>query len=525
MKAVFSGVILLSSFGVAKADPNIQAAIDNLENPEDYCSGASVSTSIAPTWVVDGYSYFQILWANLYLQEDLGNGVFVERLIGSVGAQAVGVNTVQFSPVYGLGLIRVEMQCTTYTTSAAVFTTTSSYTATHYLLSGLAPTINSFTILNSAGGSNPYELAGCLSSSYSLDLIADYVYGFTTGVGANFEIYSSSSCEDPATSGTLESSLVFEEFSGENYEDYLVDVNDIFQDFVQNNTGLYKIKFTLEESYCGEAQSAEVCVEITNTPSITNFELRDQWHPSGGGSGYNSYPSDASNTAVNPYVIGGSTGSINAVTSISGQGYSYYRFELYREDAVGSPTPVSLLSNYGTNTAPNLSVNLQSGINGMMANPTVDNMTLSTHLNKVWYIILYVGHPLCGEISSPPIYFTITPFSGGTGSQFGKMASGGDDGSDRDINAAVLGGLGSIESTTIEIDIFPQPATDILHFISNMNLNECTVSIHDIQGRVVLKDELKDNIILLHSLKSSFYFITVYDNNGILVYKDKMIKQ
>lgn len=77
-----------------------------------------------------------------------------------------------------------------------------------------------------------------------------------------------------------------------------------------------------------------------------------------------------------------------------------------------------------------------------------------------------------------------------------------------------LTAIESIELSTIEVSIFPNPATDIVHLmILNNEQGNYTCSIFDLSGRLLISKDFTDNEtdISLGFLIPSTYFIKVYD--------------
>ncbi|MCK9256043.1 MAG: T9SS type A sorting domain-containing protein, partial [Bacteroidales bacterium] len=62
----------------------------------------------------------------------------------------------------------------------------------------------------------------------------------------------------------------------------------------------------------------------------------------------------------------------------------------------------------------------------------------------------------------------------------------------------------NIENISNSISIYPNPATDILHFNQAQ-----TYEIFDIQGRVLKKSEAEQNSANISELKNGMYFIKI----------------
>ncbi len=392
---------MFSTFSVAKADPNIKATITGLKNPVDYCSGASVYASIAPKWVVETCAYFEILSATLYVREDLGGGVFVERVVGTVGSQPVGTNTIQFSPVYGLGLLRVAIQCSTISGStSSTFTSNSGYGGSHYLLSAKAPAINCLSVTNALTAStNPDELAGCLASNYDLIFDIDYVYGFADNSAIKFEIFSVGSCDDNDLVEIF--SDEYDEFPGSHftYEDFLDEMNISFKDVIYNTPGFYKIKLTLVGGPCGGTVTTTICVHVTNTPSSVTFEL----------TGCKPGPFDPITGPFSPEhikslapVVGGTSVAING--NLSSGHFAYYKIKVEKELTGGGFDDVTDLAYKNTQVPvvqdpsfPAKYTNISSNVNSLIQ-ANIPSDKVYDNPGFVYRITLTLGSD-CGEVS------------------------------------------------------------------------------------------------------------------------------
>lgn len=74
---------------------------------------------------------------------------------------------------------------------------------------------------------------------------------------------------------------------------------------------------------------------------------------------------------------------------------------------------------------------------------------------------------------------------------------------------------------SFSVNIYPNPVQNSIYIYCSLPINE--ISIIDINGKAVLKQQLSSNQIDLSTLKSGIYFIKIQSNNGQVVMK-KLIK-
>lgn len=85
-----------------------------------------------------------------------------------------------------------------------------------------------------------------------------------------------------------------------------------------------------------------------------------------------------------------------------------------------------------------------------------------------------------------------------------------------------------IESALNRVDLYPNPAKDVVRIVSeDLNLAQSTLQVMDLQGRLIMADELNSgaNELNVASLKKGIYIIRILDQDGQLVSLNKMIKE
>ena len=71
---------------------------------------------------------------------------------------------------------------------------------------------------------------------------------------------------------------------------------------------------------------------------------------------------------------------------------------------------------------------------------------------------------------------------------------------------------------------YPNPTKNTINFQSNITLKN--VIITDLQGRIILKKSINDNLsINVSNIKNGVYFINLYDKNNTLIKTKKIIKE
>ncbi|MBA3649332.1 MAG: T9SS type A sorting domain-containing protein [Chitinophagales bacterium] len=85
------------------------------------------------------------------------------------------------------------------------------------------------------------------------------------------------------------------------------------------------------------------------------------------------------------------------------------------------------------------------------------------------------------------------------------------------------GNMGPIEF--VQVSIYPNPATDQLH-IEALNIHNATVTILNLFGQVVLKQQFSDNgSIDISFLPKGMYLINIRDERGNVLQKGKVVKE
>ena len=77
-----------------------------------------------------------------------------------------------------------------------------------------------------------------------------------------------------------------------------------------------------------------------------------------------------------------------------------------------------------------------------------------------------------------------------------------------------------------DVNVYPNPATDIFYIQSNTKLDNATIEVYDMLGQKVLVEKLNNNLTRLNvaHLNNAIYQIQVV-NNTELIYKSKFVKQ
>lgn len=507
-KLLFFIAVLLLNFQLAKAGPNVQASIINVDNP-DYCSSAEVTVGITPSWVPTTYDNFYIVSAKLYVQEVKSGGLAQDKLIASAGTQSPFQTSVTFPSVYGLGYIKTEI--TVYVedeedpSESGTYTFTSEYSSSPYLLAAADPEITAFGI--GELGSSPYELEGCKSSTYDLAISTSHTFGDIAAPTATFEIFETTSCS--GSNGATKLSMSFDEndpsdpFMG----GFISQVDAAFKNFVYNNIGYYRVRFTLGDGYCQGGDMKEFCIYITNTPSNIDFLLTacspDVWNPLP--------PNPPSHSKTNPNIVGGKTAAING--NMSSGAFSYFRLKLEIQNSLGFFDIVPLFPQYGTNQPVNPNsnsqgfTNISGGINGLIQTDAQGNSPyfIDDNPGVLYKITLYLGSD-CGEESEYSYFKTYT--------------------TDNCHNKSSEASAPTPTEDDSEIVIYPQPASDLLKV-------ECTsheglkYQMLNLAGKTITNGPLTDSetIINISSFQSGVYFLRLYYPNGEIVETKKILIQ
>lgn len=82
-------------------------------------------------------------------------------------------------------------------------------------------------------------------------------------------------------------------------------------------------------------------------------------------------------------------------------------------------------------------------------------------------------------------------------------------------------GIDNISSLSRQINIYPNPASDIIHINAPFPVQ---VSINSIEGKVLHTAE-KTNTVTLSTLSRGVYFLHIRDKNGMLLKVEKIVKQ
>lgn len=506
-KLLFSIAVLLLNFQLAKAGPNVQASIINVDNP-DYCSSAEVTVGITPSWVPTTYDNFYIVSAKLYVQEVKSGGLAQDKLIASAGTQSPFQTSVTFPSVYGLGYIKTEIivyvEDEEDPSESGTYTFTSEYGSSPYLLAVADPEITAFAI--GELGSSPYELEGCKSSTYDLAISTSHTFGDIAAPTATFEIFEMTSCS--GSDGATKLSMSFDEYDQNDpfMGGFISQVDAAFKNFVYNNIGYYRVRFTLGDGYCHSGDMKEFCIYITNTPPNVDFLLTacspDIWNPLP--------PNPPSHSESTPNIVGGKTAAING--NMSSGAFSYFRLKLEIKDTLsGGYDIVPLYPAYGTNQPVNPNANgqgftnLSGGINGLIQTDAQGNSPyfIDDNPDILYRITLYLGSD-CGE-NSEYSYFKTTS----TGNCHNKSS---------EANAP-----SSAEGDS-EIAIYPQPASDLLK-IECSSHEGLKFQILNLAGKTMTTGALtgSETIIDISSIHSGVYFLRLYNANGGIFETQKIL--
>src|SRR5690606_27884345 len=115
----------------------------------------------------------------------------------------------------------------------------------------------------------------CAGDNYELEFDIDYTFGLNnTPPTATFEIIEIASCGGADISVVESYSFNESSVSDPFLDEFLDDMNTNFKSFVQNNTGLYRIRLTMGGStYCGSGDTKQICVEISDVPTFDKLYL------------------------------------------------------------------------------------------------------------------------------------------------------------------------------------------------------------------------------------------------------------
>jgi len=227
-------------------------------------------------------------------------------------------------------------------------------------------------------------------------------------------------------------------------------------------------------------------------------------------------------------------GNINFNLSVNGAGISYQ----WQADTGAGFVNLENKENYNGVTTNNLSVkNASALMNGyryrcMLSNICSRNLAsnIATLTVNTWPTVKSKGQILSvGNYKSYQWYYNNNPIQGATTPTYTPTKNGPysvfvtDDNGCIDISPQyVVNNIGpdSAAIPSVDIKIYPNPATSIVHFEAPMKVN---VSISNSHGKVVLhKDGAKTMDIT--KLPNGVYIINVYDEHKKLLKTDKLLK-